>query len=166
MRASGGGASLLLTCPLGVWRSLRLNTTGASFLHAVASWCFQVPLILQPGLTPSGSCPPFRPLSCWAGPSCASPSCFTPFPGMLSAARPFRPFEPQLRCLSLRGPPQSCGSYGPSQALSGSSSYLFLVPTSCQTSHLLGLLPKYCLIGHLPQGKPDTSMWKLTPKIW
>lgn len=95
----------------------------------------------------------------------ASPSCFTPLPGMLSAARPLRPFEPQLRCLSLRGPPQSCGSYGPSQALSGSSSYLFPVPTSRQTSGLPGLLPKYCLIGHLPQGEPDTSMWKLTPKI-
>ena len=40
----------------------------------------------------------------------ASPSCFTPLPGMLSAARPLRPFEPQLRCLSRRGPPQSCGS--------------------------------------------------------
>ena len=41
---------------------------------------------------------------------CASPSCFTPLPGMLSAAGPLQPFEPQLRCLSRRGPPQSCGS--------------------------------------------------------
>ena len=110
----------------------------------------------RPGLTRSGSCPPFRPLSCWAGPSCAPGSMPQPLPSLspqgcsLSAARPLRPFGLQLKCLSQRGPPRPhlpwtplpprhCPHHCPACSLC----------ISCQASRLPCLLPKYCLIGHL-----------------
>ena len=166
-REGWGEASLLVPCPLGVWCALRSSTAGTCFLHAVAWRCL---IKLQPGLTPPGSCPPFRPLSCWAGspstpgsvlhPSASLPSqgC-SPRPGLsnpLSLSSDVSPGEAHPNPVAPRDPPRHCLHHRPTCSW-------FPVHARLHTFLFTSQVPT--AIGHLPQGEPDTSTWKLTPKI-